>query len=237
MDLVKENGTEYVWLADNLSAQVVKTTLDGQHVMKLEQPELAVYREGKYSPTSVAVNQEQHGGNGDVWVADGYGKSYVHRYDRAGNYLGSINGTEGAAGAFKQPHGVFVDQRGSEPELYVADRQNRRVQVYDLDGQFKRAVGVGFLYTPSSFITHDSWLMIVEHRASRLTVLDADDQLVCYLGENPGTEDVEGFPNISRDLHEPGRFVAPHGMAADAAGNLYVEEWLVGGRTTKLMKR
>lgn len=237
MDLVKEGNSEYLWLADNLSGQVVKTTLDGKHVMKLQLPELAIYVEGKYSPTSVAVYQEQHGGNDDVWVADGYGESYVHRYDRNGNFLGSINGTEGDAGAFKQPHGIFVDHRGASPELYVADRQNSRVQVYDLDGHFKRTFGTEFLYTPSSFIASRDSLMIVEHRASRLTVLDVDDQLVCYIGENLGAESIEGFPNIPRDLHEPGKFVAPHGMAADAAGNLYVEEWLVGGRTIKLVKK
>ena len=77
MTLVKEGQSEYLWLADNKSAQVVKTTLNGDTVMSLQRPDLPVYGEGKYSPTGVAVNEERHGGNGDIWVTDGYGQSYV----------------------------------------------------------------------------------------------------------------------------------------------------------------
>ena len=109
-------------------------------------------------------------------MADGYGESHGHRYDHKGTYLSSINGEEGTAGALTQPHGVCVDHRGSDPELYIADRRNQRVQVYDLDGQFKRAFGTDFLNSPSSFIVHDDLLMIVEYRGPRLTILDADDR-------------------------------------------------------------
>ena len=219
--LVKEEDTEYLWLANNESGDVVKKTLDGQTVMSLRQPDLPVYREGRYSPTSVAVNEERCGGNGEVWVADGYGESYVHRFSKAGDYLGSINGEEGEAGRFTQPHGIWVDRRKPEPELYVADRRNARVQVYDLAGGFKRSFGSEYMIAPSCFITHGDLMMIVEHRGARVTVLDVDDNLVGY---------------ISRDLHAAGKFNSPHGMAADADGNLYVVEWLIGGRTIKLAK-
>src|SRR4051794_12378639 len=111
MNLVKEGQTEYLWLTDQTSAEVVKTTLDGQTVMNLQRPDLPVYENGTYAPTWVAVNQEQHGGNGDIWVADGYGQNYIHRYDKAGRYIASINGEEGEAGAFKCPHGIWVDNR------------------------------------------------------------------------------------------------------------------------------
>ena len=122
MDLVKEDGSEYLWMADNKSGQVVKTDLWGGEVMSLRQPDLPVYSEGKYKPTWVAVNQERWGGNGDVWVADGYGESYVHRYDRNGNYVSSNNGDEGG-GRFDCPHGIFIDTRKSEPELYISGWQ------------------------------------------------------------------------------------------------------------------
>ena len=116
--LVKEGARECLWIADSgrkrqpqlgyeyppstgpFSGQVVKTTLDGEILFALSKPDLAIYREGNYSPTFVAVNEERHGGNGDIWVADGYGESYVHRYSKAGEYLSSINGEEGRAGRF-----------------------------------------------------------------------------------------------------------------------------------------
>ena len=49
------------------------------------------------------MNEEHYGGNEDVWVADGYGRYYVHRYDKSGSYIGSIDGGDGEAGAFDLP--------------------------------------------------------------------------------------------------------------------------------------
>ena len=146
--MVKEGATESLWIADNgrkrdyrlgyeyppaaagpSSGQVLKTTLDSEILFTLAKPDLAIYREGNYAPTFVAVNEEHHAGNGDVWVADGYGQSYVHRYSKTGDYVGSINGEEGAGGRFSTPHAIFIDWRKGAPELYMADRSNSRVQV------------------------------------------------------------------------------------------------------------
>ena len=117
MTLVEEGGEEFLWLADNLSAQVVKTTLDGQVVMSIERPDLEVYQEGKYSPTDVAVYEERNGGNGDIILTDGYGSSYIHHYDKDGNHLRSLNGTEGDGGHFATPHGVWINTRKPDAEL------------------------------------------------------------------------------------------------------------------------
>lgn len=235
MALVEEDGQEYLWLTDQNTAEVVKTTLDGRTVLALERPGLEAYRQGKYSPTWVAVNQERHGGNGDVWVADGYGRNYVHRYDRQGNYLASIDGGEGKAGPFACPHGIWIDTRGPEPELYIADRSNRRVQVYDAEGRFKRAFGQELFTSPCGFATWGEFLLVPELRA-RLAVLDGDDRLVGYLGENEAVCDLAGWPNHPPEQLTPGRFNSPHGMAAGAAGDLYVVEWIVGGRITRLAR-
>jgi hypothetical protein len=260
MTLVKEDGSEYLWIADNgskrdfqygydyppgaesKSGQVVKTTLDGHRLMSLERPDIPVYQSTRYAPTTVAVNEERFGGNGDIWVGDGYGASYVHRFDKDGTYLSSINGEEGA-GHFNCPHGIFIDRRKSEPELYIADRANARIQVYDLEGNFKRAFGTDFLTTPSAFVSYGDQLIVAELRA-RLAVLDMNDNLVTYLGDNLQVCDVNGWPNnrdeqgkvIPTRLLETGKFNSPHGMAVDANGNLYIAEWLVGGRFVKLVK-
>ena len=157
---------EYLWMADNTTGKVVKTTLEGELVMSIEKPDIEVYREGKYSPTGVAVYEERDGGNGDVYVTDGYGSNHVHRYDKDGEYISSINGEEGEAGAFATPHGVWIDTRKAERELYVADRSNGRIQVYDLVGNYKRVLGKGpgadWLHSPSGFAQTGDFLITGE---------------------------------------------------------------------------
>ena len=219
----------------------MKTTLDGRVVMSIDQPDLEVYREGKYSPTDVTVHEERNGGNGDIIVTDGYGSSYIHHYDRDGNHLGSINGTEGEGGRFATPHGVWIDTRKPDAELYIADRSNGQIQVYGLDGKFRRAFGTGpgqdWLHSPSGFAAWGEYLIVAELRGSRVTLLDAEDNPVAYIGENTGAFKLnEGWPNVPHETLIEGKFNSPHGIASDGDGNIYVAEWLIGGRINKLTR-
>ena len=235
LTLVREGNTEYLWLTDYKTGEVVKTTLRGETVLSLPFPDLKGYDDPKYAPTWVTVFEERFGGNGDMWVADGYGAGYVHRYDRSGGYLSSMDGTAGA-GRFRHPHGLYVDSRKAEPELYIADRMNRRIQVYDLDGRFKRVVSDAVDSSACAFISHGDFTLIPEapYRA-RITILDPNDRVVVTLGENDQVCARTGFPN-DRGLVESGRFVTPHSVATDAVGNIYVVEWITGGRITKLVR-
>ncbi|HLH74227.1 MAG TPA: hypothetical protein VKX96_13145, partial [Chloroflexota bacterium] len=259
MTLVKEGDTEYLWIADtglkrtpesnyqypmtSPGPRVVKMTLDGRVVAQIQRPSLAIYETGKYTPTWVAVHEKWHGGNGDVWVTDGYGSSVVHRFTAEGSYAGSIDGTEGAVGHFSCPHAIWIDYRKADPELYVADRANNRLQIYDLDGHFKRVVGAEFFVTPTGFAQVGDALVVIELRA-RMTILDAADRLLTHLGANQEVCTVDGWPNVKNadgiptrtNLLRPGYLNSPHGIAADRAGNLYLSEWLIGGRYTKLQK-
>ena len=255
-----EEGEECLWVVDNgskklkrdgydnppgsdqISGQVVKFSLEGQLLCQLRRPLLPVYERTRFSPTAVAVDEESYGGNGDVWVADGYGACLVHRFDREGHYLSTLSGEEGA-GRFDCPHGIFIDRRKSEPELYIADRSNGRFQVYDLEGSFKRVFGNDFLTTPSAMVTYQDVMVVAELRA-RLALLDVEDRLLGYLGDNEAVSYLDGWPNtvdkqgriIPSDRLEPGKFNSPHGLGVDRKGNLYVSEWLIGGRYIKLAR-
>ena len=71
---------------------------------------------------------------------------------------------------------------------------------------------------------------------ARLTVVDANDSLVTYLGDNSGVDEVEGWPNPPDEYFQPGKFIGPHGMTVDGDGNLYITELVIGGRLTKLAR-
>jgi hypothetical protein len=90
------------------------------------------------------------------------------------------------------------------PELWVADRGNGRVQVYGLDGSFRRVVGETFLNSPSAFAPYGQKLVIAELYA-RLAVVGPDDQLVCYLGDNGAVREHPGWPNGLDELEHPVR--------------------------------
>lgn len=240
MTLVKEGDAEYLWLADQNSAEVVKTTLDGKTVQTLPKPDHDAYRDGgPYIPTWVAVNEERHGGNGDVWVADGYGCSLVHRFDKQGNYVATISGQKGEAGRFACPHGIAFDHRRGQPELYVADRGNQRIQVFDAEGNYRRTVGARTLHSPCMFDFLGD-LCLVPQLFGRVDVLDKDDRVVAMLGDNGFATTLPGWPNHNTTGHperiQPGKFNSPHGACFAPNGDIYVVEWIIGGRITKLRK-
>ena len=242
MTLVEENGEEFIWLADNLSGQVVKVDLSGKLVSSISMPDIEVYADGgKYSPTDVAVNEERNGGNGEIVITDGYGSSWIHFYDRDGNLQASIDGTDGDGGGFATPHGVWIDNRRDKSELYIADRSNGQIQVYGLDGKFIRhfgaAPGADWLHSPSGFAAWGEYLIVAELRGSRVTLLDSNDEPTVYLGENTGAFKFnEGWPNVPHETLVPGKFNSPHGIAADSEGNIFVAEWLIGRRVNKLTR-
>ena len=226
--LVEEKGEEFFWLTDQDRAVVEKTTTDGKIVARIAAPAYAAGE--RYIPTWVAVNETRRGGNGDVWVADGYGSSRVHRYDASGAYISTLDGTEGA-GRFNCPHGIWFDSRKKPMELYVADRGNHRVQVYDAQGKYLRTFGEDVLTSPDIFAA-DGERLIVPELYGRVTILGADDRLVCHLGSNDQVNLDSAWPNETP--LSPGKFNSPHSATADSAGNIYVVEWRVGGRIVKL---
>jgi len=258
MTLVLEDAVELLWIADagqrrttanqykppleDGKSVVLKLSLDGRTLQRLPRPTHPAYEDGYYRPTSVAVSETRFGGNGDVWVADGYGESYVHRFAADGTYLGSLSGEDGV-GRFKEPHAVYIDRRRDEPELYVADRANARIQVYNLEGHFRRVVGKDILSSPSCLASYGQRLIVIENRPPRLTILDQDDRLLARLCEDPGAASRPGWPNaldangrVVRAATKPGRLNSPHAVALDSEGNIYLTEWLMGGRFTQLRR-
>lgn len=231
LTLSKEGSDEFLYLADVSRNIVVKTTLDGEVVWSLDYPkEAEVYPEGKgYKPTNVAIAP-----NGDFYIADGYGSSYIHQYNSKAEYIRTWGGKGSEPGQMSCPHGIWIDSRSGEPEIVVADRANVRLQYFTLDGEFKRIVDKDLLYPCHFDIRGDD--LLVPDLYGRVTIFDKNNNLLTHLGITPGVKSIEGYPNLPHEQRHAGKFISPHSAMWDSEGNIFVVEWINDGRVTKLKR-
>jgi hypothetical protein len=227
IDLRNENGTEFLYHCDTKARQVVKTTLDGTVVWERGKPEEAgVYKDKMaFVPTNVAFAP-----NGDFFVADGYGSSFIHRYKADGTYLATWGGAGSEPGKVNTPHGLWLDTRNKNPHLVVADRENHRLQRFDLDGKH-----IGFddsgIRRPCSADTKNGMLLVADLNGV-VTLLDEKNKIITQLGD--------GYPSrlrsAPREQFIPGKFIHPHDAFFLANGDILVAEWVPIGRITLLRK-
>ncbi|MEX2411909.1 MAG: hypothetical protein WD607_11190 [Candidatus Paceibacterota bacterium] len=230
MLLHKEGDQEFLYLTDINRGVVVKTTLDGEVLLTLGTPDLPdMYNtENKYAPTDVAVAP-----NGDIYTADGYGQNWIHQYNAKGKYLRSWGGEGTVSGKLSCPHGISVDKRGSEPVIYVADRRNKRIQVFTLDGKYLRMV-TEEINAVCNFYQYKDELYFPDLE-SRVTILNKNDKLIAHIGVGDGYKR-KGWPNHPKKDLIPGVFNSPHGILVDPKGNIFLVEWIQCGRVTKLKR-
>ena len=232
MRLTDEDPTEFLYLTDYEHHTVVKTTLRGLEQFRLSVPPRPDLYGGPsdYKPTDCCVAPD-----GTIFVCDGYGKSFVHAYSRKAKYLFSIGGVGDGPGKFDCPHAAWVDTRRPQPELYVADRGNGRIQVFDLDGKHRRIITHPQLSMPSGMYSYGPDLYVADLHA-KVVVLDGKDQVVAVLGEDADAPGRPNWPNTPDKL-VAGKFSSPHSVAIDTHGDVYVAEWISTGRVTKLIRK
>ncbi len=235
LHLRQEGSTEFLYLCDTQRGVIVKATLDGETVFTISYPEESeAYRPGadgkrpEWSPTNLAVAP-----NGDLFVGDGYGSSYILQYNSRGEYLRTFGGKGSGPGRLDCPHGIAVDMRGSEPVLTVADRANHRIQRFTLAGQYLDLISGTNL--PCHFHYFRNGDVVIPDLGARVTLMDRDNQVITHLGDDSASR-WNDTRKLTRDHFTPGKFVCPHGACFDHAGNIFVVEWVEVGRVTKLRK-
>jgi hypothetical protein len=240
LTLGRESGEDFLFVADCNRGVVQKTNLKGGVVLDFPWPEQSGLYNSKaeYKPTNVAVvpatltgpdgKPSPHASH--VYVADGYGKSWIHEYNGKAEYLRSFGGPGAERGQVSCPHGIGIDLRGPTPRVVVADRSNRRLQYFSLDGRHLGFTKEG-LRSPCHFDQRGKVLLVPDLEA-RVTLLGADDQVLAQLGD--GTN--YGLRDKPREQFVAGKFIAPHSACFDADGNIFVVEWVEVGRVTRLRK-
>ncbi len=162
-----------VYLADRDAHQILKYTPAGELVMSLGTRDQAELQAPFNHPADVCVAPPGSPIAGDILVADGYGNSSVHRFSPDGVYISSFGEPGSGPGQFRVPHSVRVSADG---RVYVADRENNRVQVFREDGRFieewtdfKKPMGVHI---------DDAGTVYVTDQVPRLSILTLEGQLL-----------------------------------------------------------
>jgi DNA-binding beta-propeller fold protein YncE len=179
-------------------------------------------------PTNLAV-----AASGDLYVTDGYGNARVHRFSAKGDLLSSWGEPGSGPGQFVTPHGIAVHRDG---RVFVADRENDRIQIFSAIGEYEgewtnvqRPTQLVFDAEGRCIVAELTWRAgqrsfrsgpIASHLPSRLSILDASGGVLARLGEAGPVDPTWGGPDPCR----AGNFCAPHGLAIDSNGDLYVAE-------------
>jgi DNA-binding beta-propeller fold protein YncE len=145
-----------VWVTDNGDHQVMKFTNEGQLLLTLGIKGKAATDDKTFNrPTDIAF-----AANGDFYVSDGYGNSRVVKFSKDGKFLLTWGQKGSRPGDFNLPHSVAVDSKGL---VYVSDRENNRIQIFDANGKFQRAwTHLGA--TQNIFITPKDEVWVITHR-------------------------------------------------------------------------
>ena len=205
-----------VYLIDDQGHMVEKRTKEGKLIFRIGEKGKAAERQSGdifNMPTDAAIDPD----TGEIFVSDGYGNSRVHKFDPTGKLIKSWGTPGSGPGEFSLPHNIVLT---SDKKIIVADRENFRLQLFTTDGEF---IDQWHIHHPMSVTEGpDGNIFVgemgpppvqegVRNLGNCVSILSPDGKVIEKLGDElPG-------PN-------PNQFVAPHGIAVDSKGSVYVAE-------------
>jgi len=202
----------FIWITDKTGDQVFKFSPDGELLMTLGKKGVAGDNnstDALNGPSDVVI-----GPNGDIFVSDGEStNTRIVKYSKDGKLI-KFWGTKGSGpGQLDVPHSIVMDSRA---RLYVADRSNKRIEIFDQDGTYlDQMTNAGTPY--GLFMTKDDVLYVVDGSQGKddLTIVNTKDQKV---------------------LGHIGGLAGPHMLSVDSSGAIYVAE-VRGASIKKFVKR
>jgi len=233
LHLQRERDGEYLYAARPSFHEVQKIKTDGTAVWTMGFPETAgIYANAnEFNPTNVVALRD-----GTIFVADGYGKNFIHKFDRDRKYIKSFGGPGGNPaedGKFHRCHGLAVDTRGSKPMLIVCNRESGRVEQWDTDGNLVKVLQRNLRMPAAAHVAGDH--VAIAELQGRVTILGKDNSIVAQVGDNPKSDQRANF-GLEPAQWTEGVVNSPHAVAFDRNGNLIVAEWSKFGRVLKFTK-
>ena len=223
---------------------IVKMTLDGKLVQAI--PPTAIPDEFKNKTPDgrpyMRLTQVAVAPNGDIYATDGYVTSYVHRFDHTGKYIKSFGG-KAPPYSFNTLHKIAIDTRFTPARIIACDRANGRVVHMSLDGEFLGVVADD-MNTPAAVAIRGEYAAIAELRpgsvtskkltgkAVQIVILDKEGKAVATFGTNTNPDEI-GTAATDPAKWRPGALMAPHGVAFNEQGDVFVSEFNQWGRVQR----
>jgi sugar lactone lactonase YvrE len=211
-----------LWATDVGGHVVVKMNRDGQPLLTIgTRGEAGEWNETTGSHKLNQPNDVVIAGNGDVFVAQGHtpgaeGDARVLKFDKTGKFIKSWGGKGSGPGQFQVAHGIAIDAKGL---VWVADRENQRIQVFDQDGKFVREVKYKGL--PCGLDIGRQYMYMVNGFAGQVLRLDLNGKVLAAMGK-PGKG--------------PGEFGEAHMIAVNQKDEIYVAD-SVNAALVKFVKK
>ncbi len=199
-----------LWATDVGGHVVVKLDRDGNELLTLGTPgEAGEWNEATGSHRLNQPNDVAIADNGDIFVVQGHtpgsgGDARVLRFGEDGTFIDSWGGKGDAPGQFQVAHGIDIDANG---QLWVADRENQRIQVFQPDGTFVREIGYRGL--PCDIVIGREHVYMVNGFAGQVLRLGLDGRVLGAMGQAG-----DG----------PGEFGEAHMIAINERGEIYVAD-------------
>ena len=226
------DGAPNIYGVSRLAQEIIQIGLDGRKILTIPASAIpAQYKKDDKQAlnlTGIAV-----AAGGDIYVTDGYGLDFIHRFDKDGKYLASFGG-KGAPWNFDLCHKIVIDPRFTPARLLCADRRNNRLVHMELDGKVL-GVFAENLRLPSALAVRGDALAVGELQG-RVTLLDKDGKVIAHIGTNENVDEIR-TNKAPPEIWKSDRFYAPHGVAYDAVGDLWVTEFNQWGRVVRIQRK
>jgi streptogramin lyase len=216
------DGDGNIWVSDVGAHIVVKLSPAGQVLMTLGvKGEPGAWDEAAGSHRLNQPNDVAFGRGGEVFVVQGHtpgadGDPRVLKFDRAGRFIKSWGGKGRTPGKFEVAHGIAIDAKGL---LWVTDRENQRIQIFDADGAFVREINYAGL--PCALDIGSQYIYMVNGFAGQVLRLDLNGVVLAATGK-PG----KGV----------GEFGEAHFITVSPKGELFVAD-SVNGTLQRFVKK